>query len=114
MRRGNRNVQGSVRVAEGGGEDIGGPEITARDEAKNLGLGGVIAGLGSSMDKCGDCTVAGDVGGACVQGSGLAGGTGCGFPGPSASQTQADRVDVLLKTPSRGRDGGSGATPRFD
>ena len=51
VRRANRDVQGGARVA-GGGEDVGRPEIGARDEDRNLGLGGVIAELGSGMDKC--------------------------------------------------------------
>ena len=42
VRRADRDVQGGVRVAKGGGEDVGGPEVGARDEAKNLGLTGVV------------------------------------------------------------------------
>ena len=57
VRRANRDVQGGVRVANGG-EDVGGPEISAKDDARNLGLGGVITGMGSSMDECGNRIVA--------------------------------------------------------
>ena len=39
VRRADRNVEGGVRVAEGRGEDVGGPEVSARDEAGNLRLG---------------------------------------------------------------------------
>ena len=49
-----RAESGSVRVAEGGSEDVGGPKISARDEARHLSLGGVVAGLGSSVNKSGD------------------------------------------------------------
>ena len=59
VRRADRDVQGGVRVAKGGGEDVSRPEISAMDEAQKLGLGGVVAGLGA----------AGGVAGACVQGS---------------------------------------------
>ena len=34
-----------VRVTKGGGEDVSRPEIGARDEARNLSLGGVVAEL---------------------------------------------------------------------
>ena len=61
VRRAGRDVQGSARVAKGGGEHVGGPEISARDEAGNLGLSGVIAGLGSSANWCGGRVVAGAV-----------------------------------------------------
>ena len=31
VRRADRNVEGGVRVSEGRGEDVGGPEVSARD-----------------------------------------------------------------------------------
>ena len=58
VRRADRDVEGSVRVAEGGGEDVGGPEIGGRDEARDLTLGGAVAGLRSSVNKCSDRVVA--------------------------------------------------------
>ena len=36
---------GGVRVAEGGGAVVSRPEVSARDEAKNLGLSGVVTGF---------------------------------------------------------------------
>ena len=72
MRRADRDVQGGVRVDEGGGADVG-PEVSARDEARNLGLSGVITSLCSGVNECGDHVVtagglaqgaAGGVGGA--------------------------------------------------
>ena len=48
-RAANRDVQGGVRVAEGGGEDVSGPEVSAGDEARNL--GGVVTGLSSNVDE---------------------------------------------------------------
>ena len=83
VRRADRDVQGGVRVAKGGGEDVGGPEISAKDEAWNLGLSGVITRQGSSVNKCGDYVVS--AGGLAqgrwrgLQGSGLAGSAGLGF-----------------------------------
>ena len=50
--------KGSTRVAEDVGEDVGGPEIGAKHEARDLSLGGVVAGLGSSVNKCGERVVA--------------------------------------------------------
>ena len=32
VRRADRDIQGGARVAEGGGDDVGGPEIGAKDE----------------------------------------------------------------------------------
>ena len=43
---------------EGGGEDVGGPEISAGVEARNLGVSGIVTGLSSSVDECGDRVVA--------------------------------------------------------
>ena len=93
VRGADRDVQGGVRVAEDEREDVGGPEMSATDEAGNLGLNSVITRLGSSKNKCGDRLVAaaGCVGGACVKGSGLSRSTGYRFAGPGASQAQTDR-----------------------
>ena len=105
VRGADRDVQGSVRVAEGGGEDVGGPEIGARGEARKLSLGSAIAGLRRRVHTCSDRVVAagglaqgtiGGVGGACVQGSGLTSCTGHGFARPSAAQAPAYRINVLL------------------
>ena len=46
VRRADRDVEGGVRVAKGGGEDVGGSEVSAKNEAGNLGLCSAIAGLG--------------------------------------------------------------------
>ena len=79
VRRADRDVEGSVRVAEGG------PEICAREEARDLSLGGAVGGLGSSVNKCSDRVVTASglaqgttsgVGSARVQGANLAGGAG--------------------------------------
>ena len=103
VRRAYRDVQGGVRVAEGGSEDVGGPEVRGGNEARNLGLSDVITGLSSSVDEGGDRVVAtsslvqgaaGGVGGAGIKGADMAGGAGYGFAG--RTQAQADRVDVLL------------------
>ena len=58
VRRADRDVEGSVRVAEGGSEDVGGPKIGAREEARHLSLGGVVTGLGTRVNKCGDRVLA--------------------------------------------------------
>ena len=77
VRRGDRNVEGGVGVALGRGDDVGGPEVSARDDG-NLSLGSAVAGLSRSVRKCSDRVVAagglaqgttGGPGGACVQGS---------------------------------------------
>ena len=105
VRRANRGVEGGVRIAEGRGEDVSGPEIGARDEAKNLCLDSAVAGLSRGLHKCSDRVVAagglaqgtaGGVGGACVQGSRLAG-TRHRFTGPGAAQAQANRINVLFR-----------------
>ena len=90
----------------GGGEDVGGSEVSARNEAGNLGLGSAVAGLSRGVHKCSDRVVAAcdfaqsaarGVGGACVQGSRLAGSTGHKFTPSGAAQAQANRVNVLLR-----------------
>ena len=45
-RREDRDVEGGVRVAKGGGEDVGGSEVSAKNEAGKIGLCSAIAGLG--------------------------------------------------------------------
>ena len=47
----------SRAVYESGGEDVGGPEVGTRDEARNLGLSGVIPGLSCGVNECGDRVV---------------------------------------------------------
>ena len=60
---------------KGGGEDVGASEVSARNEAGNLGLCSAVAGLSRSVLQCSDRVVAacglaqseaGGVGGACV------------------------------------------------
>ena len=105
VRDADREVEGGVRVAWGGGKDVGGSGVSARNEAGNPSLCSTITGLGRSMHKCGDRAVAtcglaqgatGGVGGACLQRSRLAGGTGHRFTGSGAAQAQARRVNVLF------------------
>ena len=43
---------------QGGGEEIGGPEIGARDEAEHLSLGSAVAGLSRGVHNCSDRVVA--------------------------------------------------------
>ena len=38
VRTADRDVEGGVRVAKGGGEDVGGSGVSARDEARDLSL----------------------------------------------------------------------------
>ena len=101
MSRADRGVQGGVRIAEGGGEDVGGREVGARDEARNLGLSGVV--LSSGMNECGDRDVAA---------SGLAQGAAGGVDGarrivkvggPSQRTPQSrDRVRGGIEPPQPG------------
>ena len=58
VRGADRDVEGRERVAEGEGEDVGGSEVGARNEARNLRLCSAITGLSRSMHKCGDRVVA--------------------------------------------------------
>ena len=63
----------------------GRPQVSGRDEARNLGLSGVVTGLSSSVDDGGDRVVTanglaqGAAGSARVQRAGLTGGAGHGF-----------------------------------
>ena len=45
VREADRDVEGGARVAKGGGEDVGGSEVSAKNEARNLGLSSAVAGL---------------------------------------------------------------------
>ena len=58
VRRTDRNVRGGERVAKGGSNDVGGPEVGARDEARNLHLSSVIPALSSSVNEGSDRIVA--------------------------------------------------------
>ena len=104
VRRADRDVEGGVRVAKGRGEDVSGSEVSARNETGNLSLGSAVTGLSRNVHKCSDRVVAagglahgatGGVGGACVQGSRLAGSTKHRFTGSGAAQEQSYRVNVL-------------------
>ena len=44
------DVHGVVRIAKGGGLNVGGSEVGTRDESRNLGLNGVVTGLSSSVN----------------------------------------------------------------
>ena len=68
------------------GEDIGGPEVSARDEARNLGLSGVVTGLSSGVNKCGDRVVA-------------AGGLAQGAAGYTVHRRVIVETDVNFNTP---------------
>ena len=104
VRRADRDVEGGVRVAKGRGEDVSGSEVSARNETWNLSLGSAVTGLSRNVHKCSDRVVTagglahgatGGVGGACVQGSRLAGSTKHRFTGSGAAQEQSYRVNVL-------------------
>ena len=106
VRRADRDVEGGVRVAEDRGEEVGGPEVSARDETGNFSLGSAVVGLSRSVHKCSDRVVAagglaqdttGGVGGACVQGSRPTGGAGHPFTRSGAAQAQAYQIDVLRR-----------------
>ena len=57
MRGADGDIQGSVGVAQGRGEDVCGPQIRARDETGYLHLRGVVTLLCSSMNEGGDGVV---------------------------------------------------------
>ena len=59
VRRAHRDVEGSVGVAEGGGEDVDESEVSARDEAADLELGGAVAGESGGVYHSGDLVVTG-------------------------------------------------------
>ena len=58
VRRADRDVQSGVRVAESGGEDVAGPEVGARNEARNLCFGSVVTRLSSGVNLGGELVVA--------------------------------------------------------
>ena len=100
-----RDVRGNAAVAQGGGEDVRRPQVSSRDGPRDLRLGRAVARQNRCVYQRNDRVVAahgfahraagrGDR--ARVQGSGPAGSTRHGFARPSAGQTQADRVDMLL------------------
>ena len=86
VRRVDRDVEGSLRIDEGRGEYVRGPEVSARDEARNLSLGSAVAGQSRSVGQ----GTTGDVGG-------VSGSAGHRFTGPGAAQALAYRINVLLR-----------------
>ena len=69
-------VRGADQDVEGssGSEEVGGPEIGPKDEVRDLSLGGVVAGLGSSVNNCGGRVV---VVGGLAQGAASSVGSAC-------------------------------------
>ena len=51
MRGADGDIQGSVGIAQGRGEDVSGPQVRARDETGNLHFSGVIALLCSCVQE---------------------------------------------------------------
>ena len=51
VRRADGDIQGSVGIAQGRGEDVCGPQVRARDETRNLHFSSVIALLRCCMQK---------------------------------------------------------------
>ena len=99
------DIQGSVGVAQGRGEDVCGPQVRARDETGNLHFSSVIALLRCCMQKgrngivspCGlPKGAAGGVRCARIQNARVAGGASDGFHGASATQTKANRINILI------------------
>ena len=99
------NIQGSVGVAQGRGEDVCGPQVRARDETGNLHFSSVIALLRCCMQKGRDGVVspcglpkgaAGGVRCARIQNARVAGGASDGFHGATATQTKTNRINVLI------------------
>ena len=115
VRRADGHVERCVGVAQGRGEDVSGPQVRARDEARYLHLRAVVALLCGRVDERGDGIVtarslaqgaAGGMRGARVQDARVAGGAGDWFCGSSTAQTEADRVDVLVSIQGRAVTGG--------
>ena len=101
VRRADGHVEGCVGVAQGRGEDVNGPQVRARDEARHLHLRGVVGrvderGHGIATARGLAQGAAGGVRRARVQNATVAGGTSDGFRGPSTAQAEADRVNVLI------------------
>ena len=105
MRGADGDIQGSVGVAQGRGEDVCGPQVRARDETGNLHFSSVITLLRCCMQEgrdgvvspCGLPKGAGR-GVRCtrIQNARVAGGASDGFHGASATQAKTDRIDVLV------------------
>ena len=104
------DIQGSVGVAQGRGEDVCGPQVRARDETRNLHFSGMIALLCCCVQEGRDGVVsprslpksaAGGVRCTRVQDARVAGGASDGFNGTRAAQTKADRVNVLVSFQNR-------------
>ena len=107
MRGADGDIQGSVGVAQGRGEDVCGPQVRARDETGNLHFSSVIALLRCCMQEGRDGVVSpcglpnGRSRRPCaatrIQDARVAGGASDGFHGASATQTKdTDRIDVLV------------------
>ena len=99
------DIQGSVGVAQGRGEDVCGPQVRARDETGNLHFRSVIVLVRCCMQKGRDGVVspcglpkgaAGGVRCARIQNARVAGGACDGFHGASATQTKTNRINVLI------------------
>ena len=99
------DIQGSVGVAQGRGEDVCGPQVRARDETGNLHFSSVIALLRCCMQKgrngivspCGlSKGAAGGMRCARIQNARVTGGASDGFHRASATQPKANRVNVLV------------------
>ena len=99
------DIQGSVGVAQGRGEDVCGPQVRARDETGNLHFSSVIALLRCCMQKgrngivspCGlSKGAAGGMRYARIQNARVTGGASDGFHRASATQPKANRVNVLV------------------
>ena len=93
-----REVKRRLRVAEGGSENVSGPQVRARDEARNFHLSSVVTGLCGSMSERGDHVVAArglaqgtasGARGAQVRESRLTSSTGHRFRGARAAQCRA-------------------------
>ena len=98
------DVQGSVGVAQGRGEDVCGPQVRARDETGNLHFSGMIALLCCCVQEGRDGlpkSAAGGVRCTRIQDARVAGGASDGFNGTRAAQTKADRVNVLVSFQNR-------------
>ena len=110
------------RVVWGRSEDDRGPQVSARDEPRDLHLGRAVAGLSRCVFQRGDRVViarsfthraAGRVGCARVQGSGLASRTGRGFTRP-AQPDAGGPSQRTPRAPSLHRGAGSSATSTCD
>ena len=105
MRGADGDIQGSVGVAQGRGEDVCGPQVRARDETGNLHFSSVITLLRCCMQEGRDGVVSpcGLPKGAArgvrctrIQNARVTGGASDGFHGASATQAKTDRINVLV------------------